>query len=302
MWVILVPLRPIQPVRKYVAIADGISVAAIIQGKPGLTGATRRRPEKEGWRTSRAMVTIIRKVRQILGMNAVMSAMPQNVPVVGNGIYSYLECARFLGIAPRRLRAWYRGWPDRPAAFLQSDYAGMFDGEAISFLDFVDAAVSVTLRVKYRVKPSLIRRARKNLAKEWETKHPFARKDFYAGLDGQRFYWFEEREDEHGPWLVDAVNRQHAMPEIMLPFLSRVEYNQVTGMAQVFPLLGRVVLDPRRKYGKPTVQGTGMTTGILHDCYRATGSVEEVADWYNVTTEDVEEAICFEEDFSGIAA
>ncbi len=228
--------------------------------------------------------------------------MHQAIQVVGNGIYSYKECAHFLGIATPRLRAWYTEWPDRREALLRSDYAGMFDTGAISFLDFVDAAVSVTLKEKHGVSTARIRRIRNKLGREWNTEHPFARKEFYTDCSGKQVFWYDEGEDEQGPQLVDVVDRQHAMPTILLPFLSRVEYDDATGLAQVFPLLGRVVLDPRRKYGKPTVRGTGMPTGILYDCYKATGSAEEVADWYNVTTEDVEEAVRFEEEFSGVAA
>lgn len=220
--------------------------------------------------------------------------------VLGNGIYSYPECARLLGIRSRRVWGWYHGWHGRES-LLRSDYEGMFPSPAISFLDFVDAAVACTLHAKHGVIIQTIRKLRKQLAGEWNTPHPFAREEFYTDERGRNVFYLcaEEDGERH---LVEILKRQYAIPEVLLPFLKRVEYDKRTKLAQVFPLSGRVVLDPRRKFGKPTVEGTGMLTVILYKCYLETGSEDQVADWYNVNPEDVEEAVRFETEFRGIAA
>lgn len=221
--------------------------------------------------------------------------------VLGRGIYGYAECSKLLGISPQKVRAWFRGWHGGASSLLQSDYAGMFLDSSISFLDFVDAAVAVTLKEKHGVSNHIIRRLRKRLELDWKTLHPFAREEFFTDESGRRvFCTLAEADGESS--LIEILKNQYAIPQVLLPFLKRVEYNAETKHAQVFPVIGKVVLDPRRKCGKPIVSGTGMPTAILYQCYLATDCAETVADWYDVSPQDVEEAIGYERDFKGIAA
>ena len=218
--------------------------------------------------------------------------------LLGKGIYSYGECARLLGISGQKVRAWYRGWPRGSDALIQSEYEGMFENPVVSFLDFVDAAVALTLNTKHGITVQTIRKLRKTLSEDWDTLHPFAIKDFYTDPNARTvFISIAEEDGKQG--IVDILKKQRVFPRIMLPFLEKVEYDEDTKLAQVFPLIGKVILDPRRKYGKPIVRGTGMATVLLFECYKVTGSEDEVADWYNVTAEDVIEAVRFETEFSG---
>jgi uncharacterized protein (DUF433 family) len=172
----------------------------------------------------------------------------------------------------------------------------------VSFLDFVDAAVALTLTAKHDVSVQMVRKLRRRLSEELATVHPFARKDFYVLPASRPIVFSGDAKTDGDMRLVEVLKGQRAFPELMLPFLSKVEYDETTKLAQVFPLIGRVILDPRRKYGKPIVRGTGMPTILLYECYKACASEDVVADWYNVSTEDVIEAVRFETEFSGIAA
>ncbi len=223
--------------------------------------------------------------------------------ILGQGIYDVPEAARLLGVSSRVVRGWFLGWPNsNQGPILQSDYLNLFGGDlTLSFLDFVDTAVAVTLRTKHHVSAQTIRELRARLAEEWQTEHPFSREEFYASSDGrQLFCTLADKEGESH--FVEILKNQFAMRGVLLPFLTKVEYSKKTHLAQTMELMDRIVLDPRRKYGKPTVRGTGMATAILFDCYKATNSLDVVADWYNVGVEDVEAAVQFELGFSGIAA
>lgn len=222
--------------------------------------------------------------------------------VLGNGIYSASECAHLLGVHPRKVLAWFRGWPHGADALLSSDYEKLFDKPSLSFLDFVDTAVVITLKERHGASTPLIRRLRKALKKEWNTKHPFAREEFYTDETGRRVFCTLASEDEGPPHLLEILEKQFAIAQVLLPFLKKVEYCSETRLAQVFNLTDRVILDPRRKYGKPIVRGTGMPTAILYQCFRETRSAEIVADWYDVAPEDVDAAVRYEKTFKGIAA
>jgi len=223
--------------------------------------------------------------------------------ILGNGIYSLPEAARLLGVNSQRVAAWFQGWPGRRDRVFRSDYSGLglHSARVISFLDLIDAAVCVTLRIKHRVSLHTIRRVYDRLSQQWVTRHPFAREEFYTDEAGRQVFYAVAAEDNERQ-LIEALDQQHVIPEILLPILRRVEYCGETKLAQVLQLMGRVVADPRRRFGKPIVRDTGMPTSILYRCYTATGSFEQVADWYCVTPADVSEAVAFETEFSGIAA
>lgn len=220
--------------------------------------------------------------------------------ILGNGIYGLPEASRLLGVSRPRAAAWFRKWhgSDQPSLFV-SDYAD-FKHPAISFLDLVDAAASITLINKHHVSVQMVRRLHRRLSRAWKTKHPFAHEEFTDQSGRQVFCTLASEDGETR--LLEILENQYAIPQVLLPFLNRVEYNRDTKMAQVLTLMGRVVADPRRRLGKPIVKGTGLQTAILSECYAATSSYDAVADWYNVSIEDVEEAVRFETEFSGIAA
>lgn len=222
--------------------------------------------------------------------------------VLGNGVYGMSEAARILGIQPQKVRAWFHGWPGGDPALLRSDYPSTAVEPIISFLDLVDAAVSTTLRQKHGVSIHMIRRLRGKLSKQWRTRHPFAREEFYTDETGRNVFCTIAHEEDGPKKLIEILKQQFAIPEILLPFLKQVQYSPDTKLAQLITLMGRVVLDPRRRFGKPIVRDTGMPTGILYDSYWATQSEDVVADWYSVTADDVREAVEFETGFCGLAA
>lgn len=55
-----------------------------------------------------------------------------------------------------------------------------------------------------------------------------------------------------------------------------------------------IVIDPRIRFGRPTVARTGTPTDVLFERYRAGDSVAALAEDYDLTTDEVEEAIRYE--------
>jgi uncharacterized protein (DUF433 family) len=55
-----------------------------------------------------------------------------------------------------------------------------------------------------------------------------------------------------------------------------------------------IVIDPRLRFGRPTVAGRGIPTDILFERHQAGDSVAELAGDYGLATEEVEEAIRYE--------
>ena len=113
-----------------------------------------------------------------------------------------------------------------------------------------------------------------------------------AGLSAPRVRaWFE------------AISHQHAIPQILLPYLERVSYDSTSQLASQWNIADLIVVDPARAFGKPIVTACAMPTSILSAAYHANNNdASAVAYWYEVTADDVLAAVHFEQQYFGAAA
>ena len=60
------------------------------------------------------------------------------------------------------------------------------------------------------------------------------------------------------------------------------------------PATAEVVIDPRIAFGNPIVDGTGISTAVLAQRYKAGDSIDELADDFGLSRDAVEQAIRYE--------
>ena len=60
------------------------------------------------------------------------------LPLLGNGVYSFSEAARYTGLRQSRIREWFRDKTDGGTLFA-SDYGGSTEQKLISFHDLIEA-------------------------------------------------------------------------------------------------------------------------------------------------------------------
>jgi uncharacterized protein (DUF433 family) len=215
------------------------------------------------------------------------------VGILGHGIYNLPEAARLTGLRPQRVREWFDGRPKtqvRKPVF-RSDYLSIGGDRAISFYDLIELFVAGQLRDR-GVSLQSLRKVHKRLQADLGTRHPFCRQEiltkhgqiFTLGLD-------EQGRSE----MVEVLTRQRVFPDILLPFLKRIDYDEATAMAQRWCIANLVVIDPAICLGKPIVDGVGIATAILSASYEANDkNAELVADWFRVHTKHVIAAVEFE--------
>ncbi len=215
--------------------------------------------------------------------------------LLGTGIYSYSEAAALIGVSVQRVRAWFLGWPGGEAPVFRSSFA---DGSAgprlIGFLNLVESLVASQLR-EHGVSLHTVRKAHRDLAALLENAHPFA----HHGLltDGKSVFVrvASEAGDTH---VVQALTRQHIFEKVILPFLHQIEYSGADRLAALWRVSEGVVIDPRRRFGKPIVDQCGISTSVLFASYQANQKNRDlVADWFGVDPQDVEVAVAFETRF-----
>jgi uncharacterized protein (DUF433 family) len=213
--------------------------------------------------------------------------------VLGHGAYTFAEAAKLTGFKRFRVWEWFRGrgtGRTRKAVF-HGDYEPVHGEYAISFHDLIDLFVAGQLR-EHGVSLQTVRRSYKAMAQELNTRHPFCRREVLT--DGKTVFMFGQ-DPEGQEELREVLTKQKVFPQVLLPFLQRIDYDQVTILAKRWRIADMVVVDPAICFGKPIVEKVGIPTAVLAACYHANKEdAELVADCYNVHRDHVLAAVRFE--------
>jgi uncharacterized protein (DUF433 family) len=217
--------------------------------------------------------------------------------LIGTGLYTIPEASRLTGVPAASIRRWTLGYEYVRAgerhqlpAIVVPQLDPVESMQIITFLDlqevrflhaFRSAGVSwVTLRLAHE-------EARRRL----QHAHPFATGRFRT--DGRRILT-EVIKTARDRALEDIVSRQLAFKKVIAPFLRGLKFrNDIAALW--FPARGtRIVLDPERSFGQPIVNKEGVPTAVLARSFKAEGSIERVARWYQVEVPSVRAAVEYE--------
>jgi uncharacterized protein (DUF433 family) len=213
--------------------------------------------------------------------------------MLGHGVYTCYEAAKLTGLKQSRVREWFRSRPSasaRKPVFL-GDYEPVNGDYALSFHDLIDLFVAGQLR-EHGVSLQLLRKVYKRMQNDLKTNHPFCRKELLS--DG-KVVFMRQLDSEGQEELTEVLTRQRVFPQILSPFLHKIDYDKATLLAKRWKISRLVVLDPAICFGKPVVEPAGIPTAILAAAYFANGKdAEAVGDWYNVAPDYVLAAVEFE--------
>ena len=219
---------------------------------------------------------------------------------VGQGIYTVPDVAKLTRITPQNIYNWLYG--DRPAGVsdkhakkhpaLLHQFELMNHIANVSFRDMIQIKFVCFFRAQ-GVSLQTIRIAAENAAKLLSTTHPFCSAKFKTDGATLLAEVFERNGDSS---LVELKSMQHVFKDIVDPFLKTLEYDHdIVSKWWHSEGNGKVVVDPKCNFGKPTVAKCGYTTETLYDAYMANGkSAKKVSEWYEVKQKDVEQAVDFE--------
>jgi uncharacterized protein (DUF433 family) len=217
--------------------------------------------------------------------------------VLGKGVYTISEAARLTKLRAARASEWFRG-RQAPSRIVRpvfdSDYPTVNDEYAISFLDLIELNIAGKLREAHITLPYL-RKSYKYL-KEKFGDHPFCQRQIF--IDGKTIFTQGLNEEESAHFL-QAITDQWYMSTIKKPFLEKIEYDPITKQASRWNIADQIVVDPKYRFGKPFVAGTGLSTSVLFHSYYANGEdAEAVAKWFGVERRHVIAAVDFENDLA----
>ena len=215
--------------------------------------------------------------------------------LLGVGLYTTAEASRLAHIPARRISRWLLGYKhtNGESPPLWTPGLPRVGGNLeISFLDlmelrfvqaFLEAGVSlVTIR-------SALERARR----VFKVERPFATRRFRT--DGRRIF-LDVQDQVQDARLIDLNRSQYAFRDLVAPSFKGLEFD-ADRVVRWRPWVERsmIVVDPRRSFGAPIIDGSGVPTRALLDAYRVAKSFRVVAADFETTERAVRNAVAFEE-------
>jgi len=209
---------------------------------------------------------------------------------IGVGIYSAREVARLVGTKPQTIRRWFGVYGDTTPLW-EPEHPRSNDELVLGFLDLIEVRLVYEFRshdVSLQAIRTCIERA-KQLTKET---HPFATKRIKT--DGRSLFleFGKGTDDKH---LIDLLKSQWAFQKVIEQSLRDVDFDMEDTARRWYPL-GKpsVIVDPKRNFGAATLARSGVPTTAIAGTFEVERSTRIVADLFNVTEEDVHDALEFE--------
>jgi uncharacterized protein (DUF433 family) len=210
--------------------------------------------------------------------------------------YSLTEASRYLLIPPATMRSWVAGrkYPTdsgpkffRPVIELPDNIRA-----GLSFVNLVEAHVLDAIRRHHQVPLSKMRQAIGYLRRHFSSKHPLAEQRFET--DGLDLFI-----DRFGQLINVTQSGQIALRELLTAYLHRVEHDATGTAVRLYPFTRKrdlrepkvVVIDPHISYGRPVLVGTGIPTAAIAERYKAGESIDDLAEDYGRSRNEIEEAI-----------
>jgi uncharacterized protein (DUF433 family) len=169
------------------------------------------------------------------------------------------------------------------------------DERLLSFVNLIEAHVLRGLRTKHEFTMQHVKKALKELGSHQPPHHPLAFEDFLtdeADIFVERF----------GRLINLSRAGQIAMRETLIAHLKRIDRAGVQGPIRFFPFIRSedvegsrtVSVSPKVVFGRPVVAGTRVTTAEIAGRVNAGDMVEKVAEDFDLTPQQITDAILFE--------
>ena len=206
--------------------------------------------------------------------------------------YTIKEVAHYLTVPAATIRYWSVGRDGNEPLIEVPGRAPTL----LSFLNLTELHVLAAIRRKHNVKMPSIRRTIDYLAGNANTdvdkRHPLISQTLET--DGLDLFI-----REFGQIVNISQKGQIALREIISGALHRIDRDPAGIPIRLFPYTRsaheeaptRITIDPTISAGRPVIAGTGLATEIIAERYKAGESTLDLAQDYERTEEDIEEAI-----------
>ncbi|MGQ0773627.1 MAG: DUF433 domain-containing protein [Pseudonocardiales bacterium] len=218
------------------------------------------------------------------------------VPLLDRRVYDLSDVDRLLVLPPGTARRWIDGYDRGGVHYPPVVRAERTRDEDVTWGEFVETRLLAEFRARggsmHRLRPAVVR-----LRAEFG-RYPLAHARPFLDVDGRELVRHVQQEvGVTGPEMLVVVRSGQAM--MSAPVQSFVGDLRYAGDADreadaVVPVRfgGLVTLDPLHQYGRPVVRA--LPTEVVAEQFRAGESTEMIADLFDLTVAQVEQALRFE--------
>ena len=209
---------------------------------------------------------------------------------LGKGIYTVPDLALILHLPQHKVRRWLADFYDiRLGDLYEHSYSrGTGKDKTTNFLTLIEFYVFYMLR-EQGLGVNKILEAHKHMSKELKTKYPFASykllvnaKNILYGVDDNT-------------WVHADKTNQIVIEKLIRDFFTKVHFSE-KHIAEKFWPLGKdhsIVVDPHHQFGQPVISGTNVNASTLYSMYESGESLPTLGILYDLTEQQVKDAIAF---------
>ena len=213
--------------------------------------------------------------------------------LLDRAIYSYADVDRLVGVRSGTARRWLEGY-ERLGRFydpvLRVEPSG---SDSVTWGEMIEARLLAEFRDRgvpvQRMRPAILR-----LREEFGP-YPLAHAGPFLDVAGRELVQVVQEQVglERAFSLVVVRDGQYLLTDAAERFRSAIDYDGlVARRLRPDPRTPGVIMDPLRAFGQPAVRN--VRTDALAEDFRAGSSREQLADLYDLTLDQVDEAIRFE--------
>lgn len=213
--------------------------------------------------------------------------------------YTYPEASRAINVPRSTLGAWVRG-----QAYRRKEDVGYFEpvierpdpeDSRLSFTNLIEAHVLRALRTVHDVSMGAVREALDLAESEFGIERLLIHRQLCTSA-GELFL------DRYHQIVSLSNSQQLVIREMFARYLSRVEYDDLDLPVRLYPLTEGplsdspriIALTPYVSFGRPVVLRRGVSTAAIRSRFDAGESIEHIADDYELSREEVQEAVRYE--------
>jgi uncharacterized protein (DUF433 family) len=227
----------------------------------------------------------------MFAMKTKIKKMKARSPQFGEGIFTLPDVAKILHLPKQNVWRWANEFWDKKFSAQHGGVVylmGTGRDKTVDFYTMIEFYVFSRLR-EYGVSAQKIQKAHKALSEKLNTPYPFA--TYQLLTDGRTIFF-----DDNNDGIVDAdLSLQFNIKDAISPFCKKVDFGEDNLPARFWPQgkSSAVVVDPKRRFGQPIIEGTNILVDIIYSYYKAGETVEFIARLYDIATSKVYDAINF---------
>lgn len=221
----------------------------------------------------------------------------QTIDLRNQPAYAVAEASRYLKLPAATLRSWVVGRPYPKADGVGHSPPLIHPPKKqpllLTFWNLIEAHVLRSLRTEHGVSIKDVRKALSYAERSEKIDRLLLHKDLRTNA-GKLFL------QKYGELIDLSASGQLAMRKLFEEHLKRVEWDEWQFPVRLYPFVPGeadrrpIVIDPQIAFGRPVVLRAGVSTGIITQRIDAGETVADLADDYNLTLLEIEEAILYE--------